>query len=261
MKSKLTKEKGIASNLKRQTLNALIALGVIVLIWLVAHAAVGNELLLPDFFACLKRAGALLKSSDFWIAFSATLCRVLLAFLLSFVLAAVFALSAYLLPWLYQFLAPFISLLRSLPTLAVLLIILVWSGAARAPIAVAVLSLFPMLYTGMTAALFEVDGSLIQMSKAYNVPLKKQITGLYLPSIAPYVTRESGAALAFSLKLVVSAEVLANTYQSLGGLMQEAKLYVEMPTLFALVGVTFFSGLLIELVGMLVAQELERRLK
>ena len=72
---------------------------------------------------------------------------------------------------------------------------------------------------------------------------------------------ESGAALSFSLKLVVSAEVIARTAKSLGGLMDEARAYQEIPTLFALVLVTFAAAILMEgLVG-LVVLGVERRVK
>ena len=67
--------------------------------------------------------------------------------------------------------------------------------------------------------------------------------------------------MSFSLKLVVSAEVIARTAKSLGGLMDEARAYQEIPTLFALVLVTFAAAILMEgLVG-LVVLGVERRVK
>ena len=239
----------------------LIAAAVFVVVWVVAHAAVGNELLVPDFFDCLRQIGVLLASKGFWTAFGHTLFRVLIAFGISFTLALIFALVSYMVPWFCRILSPLVSLLRSMPTLAVLLIILVWAGAGKAPIAVAFLTLFPSLFVGILAALSQVDEELLVMSRVYGVSWKKRVLQLYAPSAAPYVLRESGAALAFSLKLVVSAEVLANTAKSLGGMMQDAKLFYEMPTLFALVLVSFATGLLLELLGALAAFFVERRVK
>ncbi len=106
----------------------------------------------------------------------------------------------------------------------------------------------------------QVDGKLVEMSKIYRVPVRKQIFGLYLPSAAPYVLREAAAALSFSLKLTVSAEVLANTYQSLGGMMQEAKIYVEVPALFALTALVVIAGFLLEGLGAAAAYAARRRI-
>ena len=45
---------------------------------------------------------------------------------------------------------------------------------------------------------------------------------------------------------MISSEVLANTYNSLGGMMQTAKLYAEMPRLAALTAVAVAAGLVID---------------
>ncbi len=236
---------------------AFLVLGAV---WWVSYQAAGNDLLVPPLSVCLKRAVALLGESWFWAAFSSTFLRVVIAFVLGFVFGVVFAVAAYLLPWFRRFFAPIASMLRSLPVLAVLLILLAM-GAENAPVAVAFLSLFPMLYTSTLTALCGVDRQLTEMSKVYNVPIFKRILSLYLPQISPYLIREGGAALSFSLKLVVSAEVIAYTYESLGGLMQEARASYEMPDLFALVILIFAFALLLEGITALIAMAVERRVK
>ena len=127
--------------------------------------------------------------------------------------------------------------------------------------AVAFLSLFPMLYAGILAALSGVDKHLIDISRVCGTPLIRRVTAIYLPLASPYVLREAGAAVSFSLKLVVSAEVLAGTAKSLGGMMQDAKVYLELPQLFALVGVAFLIGLLLETAVGVAAAYVEKKVK
>lgn len=242
-------------------IQTLFALLFMLLAWGIAYLSFGNELLVPSLFDCAQEFGKLLVSGAFWRAIANTLLRTLGAFSVSLILAGIMAVISYILPSFGRFFMPIVSALRSLPTLAVLLILLVWWGVGFAPVAVAFLSLFPMLYAGISAALSQVDNELVEMSRAYKVPLKKQITQLYIPSALPYILRESGAAVSFSLKLVVSAEVIANTAKSLGGLLQEAKNYSEIPTLFALVGVSFVIGLILELVCVGIANVVERRVR
>ena len=190
-----------------------------------------------------------------------TVLRALCAFIISFIFALVLAVIAYLYPMIERFLAPIVSVLRSMPVLAVLLILLFMMGAGEAPIAVAFLSLFPMLYAGILAALSGVDRHLIDMSRVCGTPLFRRVTAIYLPLASPYVLREAGAAISFSLKLVVSAEVLAATTKSLGGMMQDAKEYLELPQLFALVGVAFLVGLLLETLIEIFAAYVEKKVK
>ena len=127
--------------------------------------------------------------------------------------------------------------------------------------AVAFLSLFPMLYAGILAALSSVDKHLVEIGKVCGTPLWRKITAIYLPLSSPYVLKESAAALSFSLKLIVSAEVLSLTATSLGGMMQEAKIYGEIPQLFALVGLSFLVGLILETAVTLLATAVEKRVK
>ncbi len=237
------------------------AITVLALVWTIAYFSVDNPFLVPSFLECVKKIGEILISSYFWIALFSTLERVLFAFFFSVIFALIFAVIAYLVPTFKVFFSPIISVLRSMPVLGVLLMLIVWAGAGGAPIWVAFLSLFPMLYTGYLAAIDGVDPALLEMSKAYKVPLKTRLLKLYLPTAAPTALKETGASLAFAVKLVVSAEVLAMTYQSLGGWLQEAKAYLDIPLLFAIITVTVALGLVLETLGIWLASIVERRVK
>ena len=239
----------------------LAALAFLLLVWAFAYFAVGFELLVPSLPDSLAAVGELLVGGAFWRALGMSLLRALFAFFLAFLFAMIFAIIAYLSPSFSNFFAPIVSAMRSLPVLAVLLILLAFLGAGQAPVAVAFLSLFPMLYTGILTALSGIDGELIAVSRVHGARLWARITRLYVPLTSPYVLREAGGALSYSLKLIVSAEVLSQTARSLGGMMQEARVYAEMPTLFALVTVTFLVGLLLELGVSALAIAVEKRVK
>jgi NitT/TauT family transport system permease protein len=237
------------------------AIAFLLIVWFVAYHAVGNKELIPPLSDSLKQMGGLLISGDLWAALGMTLLRALFAFCISFVLAVGFAVLAYVFPAVGSFLAPLVSVFRSMPVLAVLLILLSFLGQGKAPIAVAFLSLFPMLYAGVLAALSGVDKRLVEISRVCGTPLWRKVTSIYLPLSAPYVLKESAAALSFSLKLIVSAEVLSYTATSLGGMMQEAKIYGEIPQLFALVGLSFLVGLILETAMAFAATVVEKKVK
>jgi NitT/TauT family transport system permease protein len=254
-------EKAMKGRFLRKTLFTLGAFGVLFLAWWIAFFCVGNPLLLPSPWKCFEKFGELLSSSRFWSGFFATCIRALSAFLISAVVALVLAVIAYLLPSFRAFLTPIVAFMRALPTVAVVLIILVFLTPDGAPVAVSCLVLLPMLYSSALAAFSGVDGKLVEMCEVYRVPMKKRIFSLYIPCVSPYLIREGTAGLSFSLKLTVSAEVLANTFQSVGGMMQESKIYLEIPTLFALTLFVVLVGLIVELLGGGLAALVERRVK
>lgn len=234
------------------------------LLWTIAEAKIQNEYVFPKLGDTLKETGKLFKEEMFIKSYLASLVRTLRVFFLSFFFALFFAVIAYLYPVFSKIVAPFVGILRALPTLAIVLIILLLTTPYDAPIVVGFLALFPMLYTGFSSALSTVDRKLVDMCKVYQVPLHKQIFQMYLPVSLPYILRESSAGLSFGIKLIVSAEILANTYISLGYLMKDASniyFQVARTRLFALTLLVIATGLLLESLGMLFVRLAERRVK
>ena len=78
------------------------------------------------------------------------------------------------------------------------------------------------------------------------VPAPQQTQKICIPAVLPNILSQTGAVFSLTLKVMVSAEVMARTYVSIGGLMQDAKNFLEIPELFALTLVTVVVGGLLE---------------
>lgn len=230
-------------------------------VWAVCYWIIGNDSFLPSPLAAFGKIGGILVDGVFWNAFLGTLGRAIAAFFISFVLGVGLALIAYTVGWFRRFMRGVTAVVRSLPTLAITLCLLLVLLPSRAPIVVACTALFPMTYHSALNALDSVDGKLIEMCNVYRVPMKKRILGLYLPTAAPYVLKESAAAVSFSLKLTVSAEILALTPISLGSMMQQAQTFVEMPMVFALTLVAVAAACVLEISVSALAAAVERRVR
>lgn len=216
--------------------------------WIIAYAATGNDYLVPSFGQTAQKFFVLFASGYFWSAFGATLSRTLVAFCISFVLGALCAAAGTLLPVFAHFLRPVVAVFRTLPTMAVLLLILVWASPVSAPVIVTVLVLFPVIYSQLTSAVSGVDAGLLEMAKAYRLTFRQKLTGIYVPHVAPLALAQTGTNLSFGIKLTVSAEVMAHTYVALGGLMSESQLYYDMPQLAALTVCAVLAGLIVEFI-------------
>ncbi len=260
---KETNKEFLLKSLKRAAYFAACVF-VFFLFWIIVESNVNNEYVFPTIGDTFKDMGNLLKEEMFLKSYLASFLRTIRVFFISFFFALFFAVIAYLYPVFSKILAPIVGILRALPTLAVLLIILLLTTPYDAPVVVGFLALFPMLYTGFSSALSTVDHKLIDMCKVYRVPLRRQIFKMYLPVSLPYILRECAAALSFGVKLIVSAEIMANTYISLGYLMKEsANVYflIARSRLFALTILVIITGLLLESLGLLFTRIAERRLK
>lgn len=225
------------------------AVAVMWLIWVIAYYSVKNSYLVPSFTETAQSFwfDCVLKGS-FWLSFLNTFMRALIAFVISFAIAGVLACLCAVSEKFSAFFKPFIVFFRTLPTLAVILLLLVWSSPRVAPVAVTVLVLFPIIHARLVSAMNGIDNDLKLMLKAYGVSKKKAIFGIYLPLISPGVLSQTGADISLSLKVMISAEVMANTYKSLGGMMQDARQFIEIPRLAALTLFAVIAGLIVDIV-------------
>ena len=151
----------------------------------------------------------LFKSAEFYVAYFNTLLRSVIAFFISFTLAFIFAFSAYKSEKARRALKPLIVIIRALPTIAVVLLLVLWTSSKIAPIIVTMLVVFPTLYNNLYAALMGIDKDLNEMCKVFGVSEKKRLKKVVFPQIAPEFISAAGAGLTLNLKLMVAAEVLA----------------------------------------------------
>ena len=199
-------------------LNIILSVSAIVLMWLVwiiSYYSVKNDYIIPSFSATVKSFFLCFAESGFWIAFCMTALRTFAAFAVSFAAAALFAALSVSFKGASAFLKPIMVFLRTVPTLAVILVLLVWTNPEAAPVAVTFLVLFPMIYSQLTAAADGVDKKLLQMVKVYGIKRSDVIRKIYLPQISVSVFSQTGANISLGLKIMISAEVLSLTYRSL----------------------------------------------
>ncbi len=225
---------------------SLLALVALWLGWTIAYYAVRNEYLLPSFSETMVSVGKLFVDGAFWQAFGNTFLRTLWAFALSFVSGAALALLADFRGEVRAFFAPVVSVLRTVPTMAVILVLLLWTSPSVAPVVVSFLVLMPAVYAAALASLDDVEARYGTLAAAYGVSAGRRLWKMKIPLAAPALLKQSGAIASMGLKITISAEVLSNTFRSLGGLMQEAKMFVEMPRLLALTVLAVVLGFALE---------------
>lgn len=216
------------------------------LAWLAAYLAVGNDLVVPSIGETFGEVGRLFTEAAFWRAFGGTLWRSLEAFLVSLALGAGLGLLACVFYPVRAFFAPIVSVLRTVPTMAVVLILLLWTSPAAAPVIIAALVLFPVFYASVLSSLDGVRERFGEVASAFHAPKVRQIFQMYLPLAAPPVLAQLGAAFSLGLKITVSGEVLSATAKSLGSMMQQAQGFLEMPRLLALTLLAVVIGFVFE---------------
>lgn len=225
---------------------SVLAVAVMWGVWVAAYFAVGNEYVVPSFTETMRELGALFASGTFWESFGGTLWRTVAGWLLAFAFAVLFAAAGVASKKFRSFFAPFVSVFRTLPTMAITLMLLIWSTPLVAPVIVTFLMLFPVTYAQLMAAYGEIDPQLFEMARVYGVPRREVLCKIAVPRMLPAVFSQAGPNLSLSLKVTISAEVLVSTFRSLGGMMHEAANYLQVAEMFALTILALLVGGLFE---------------
>lgn len=151
------------------------------LIWIVAYFAVGDDYVLPSAWDTLAQTGKLLTDAEFWRAFAGTLLRAFSAFAFSALAGIALALAATLFRFVRALLAPVVSVLRTVPTVAVILMLLLWTPRIVAPVIVALLVLFPAVYAAALSELDKIRAEYGELTRVYRVSKARAAFRMYLP--------------------------------------------------------------------------------
>jgi len=205
---------------------------LLLLIWQVAASWVGRPILLPSPYAVWGAIRASALREDFFPSIFATLGRFGIGFGIAFIAAFMLGLLAGRFQATEAALAPFVQLVRSIPTVAVILLVMVWLHSERAPIAVGVLMAFPVLYFNVIEGVRSVDRKLLEMAKVYRLSSLTVFWKLYVPSMSSYVMAGVLSATGIGLKMVIAAEVFSQPSLGIGTRFQMARMGLDTAGLF-----------------------------
>ncbi|MSS60343.1 MULTISPECIES: ABC transporter permease [Fusobacterium] len=216
------------------------------IIWEGVALYIDNSLLFPrvsEIFLSLKN---LVASGDFTLILWNTLSRFFISIVFSLILAIIFSVASYRYEVIGFLLFPFIIFLRAVPTIAIIIVVLIWSSVERVPIVVGMLILFPILYESILGGIKNVDKNLLKMSKVFKVPTKRVVRDIYIPSIYYSISSNIPSYIGLTFKVIIAGEVLSQESLSIGGEIFINKIYLESSNIFAWIIVVIVLNYLLE---------------
>ena len=226
----------------------IIPIICILLIWETTAKTTGNDYIIPDIESTVSKFFGLFIHADFYSALFGTLLRSFIAFIISFAIALLLAFLSVKHTNGKRAITPLIAITRALPTIAIVLLLVIWTNSKVAPVIVTMLVVLPTTYTNCIAAFDSVDKDAVEMCRLFNVPQTSVFKKVILPQMTPQLLYSVGAGFSLNLKLMVAAEVISQTPYSMGFLLNYSKTYYETSTMLALVIVSVIIGLSVELI-------------
>ena len=203
------------------------------LIWQLGSAALGKEILLVSPLRVLTVLAQLAQMESFWYSIAYSLQRIALGFGLALMAGIILAALSARFHWIEELLKPPILTIKSIPVASFIIIVLIWFPSKMLSVVISFLMVMPILYTSVLAGIRATDQKLKEMAAVFQLSPIRTIRYIYIPQAMPFFQSGCTVALGLCWKAGIAAEVIGIPRGSIGERLQQAKVYLATPELFA----------------------------
>ncbi len=235
----------------KQSKNILKTAAVLLLwvaIWQFAALIVSQEFLIPTPIATLKALLKLAGTEKFYLSVLLSLFRIVIGYVLGVLAGVLGAVISYHSKVFNAITSPILKLIKAVPVASFIILALVWFKSSSLPIFIAFLMVLPMIWSTVLSGLQNIDKKYLELAQVYKLDSIKTFFNIKLPFILPSFVSTALTALGYAWKSGIAAEVICRPANSLGNMLQEAKIYIATPEVFALTAVVAILSIILEAV-------------
>ena len=203
------------------------------IVWQLASMWLDSDILLVSPVKVVYRLSQLMITAAFWKAVCFTLSRIASGFFLAVAAGVTLAAVSSHFTSVQELLAPFMLAVKSVPVASFIILALIWFSSRNLAILISFLMVLPIIYTSVLSGIRSVDRQLLEMAYVFRIPKLRVVRYIYLPQIMPFFYSACSVALGMSWKAGAAAEVIGIPKGSIGERLQQAKVYLDTPDLFA----------------------------
>lgn len=247
--------------MKRVRSIRLWAVLVWLFLWQLGAMLLNQQILLVSPIRVLIRLAELVQTWDFWSAIAFSALRITSGFVLGMGVGTVLAALSVRYRWMEELLAPGFLAIKSIPVASFVILALVLFSSQNLAVLISFLIVLPIFYTGVQSGIRSADIQLLEMAQVFEIPTGRKIRYVYIPQVFPFFQSACMSALGLSWKSGIAAEVIGMPRGSIGAQLQQAKVYLDTPDLFAWTLVIVLVSLAFERVFAVLLRQTAKRLE
>lgn len=231
---------------KKRVLRGVLVAVFWLAVWEVSALCVNQVLLVPAPHTVAVTLFHLVQTADFWLAVCFSLLRIMIGFVTGVVFGSCIAFLTYRYAFAASLLHPLRHGIRAIPVASFIILALVWVPTNSLPAVIAFLMVLPIMWSGVEQGLQQIDPHLLDMAQVFRLGYQKTLLQVRIPAILPHFRTAFVNSLGLAWKSGIAAEVICRPEDSIGRMLQEAKIYLETPEVFAWTAVVILLSLSIE---------------
>lgn len=225
----------------------IISIVLMLCIWQIIAIMINNKLLLPSVSDVAKSLVRITSDSNFFYLVIASMLRCLQSFFISIFLASLLAIISYFNKYAFNFMLPVLSIIKTVPTMAFIVLLLIWSSKDLSTIIIGIVIAFPIFYETILNSLINIDPKLIQMCKIYRASNFNKIKNIFIPIIVINIAKILSSTISLIFKVVISAEVYSQPKYGIGAIIQLEKIQLNTDAVIAWILIITLLGYLFDI--------------
>ena len=227
-------------------------------LWQFIAVITNNDIYIPRIQQVVEAIKSIFMEQDFLKVILSSFYRTILSYILALVFSMILGVLGVVYPFFQYLIKPINSFAKTIPTMVLVVLLLVWFDKDITPFAVGFAIIFPILYEGVRNGLMEIDGKIIDMSKIYEVSLKDKIKKIYLPVMKFYFMSIFVSTFSLTFKVVITGEVYGEPKFGIGSQIQLEKVNFNVSGIFAWIVIIVFISLFLEVINKLLKKRIYR---
>lgn len=198
----------------------LLSVLFIILLWTVSSLIIDNSLVLPGISEVILSLKEILSTSTTYLIILLTIVRLILVVLVSLVIAFILAILSYLSDKFESFIKPLFVILKTIPVIAIIVLLLITFGSKTSPYIMTSLVVLPIMYEGLLTSLKNINKELIDDVKTLSNTNWMVLKDFYFPIILNFIMMTLVQSFGIGLKVMVMGEFIAQPNRSIGYILQ-----------------------------------------
>jgi NitT/TauT family transport system permease protein len=202
-------------------------------VWQLISMLVAQELLVPAPLMVSKALGRLVVTTTFWRSTYLSLLRIVVGFVTGIFCGSGAAILTTRFKAADFLISPVLRIIRATPVASFIILALVWIRTGWLPAFISFLMVVPVVWSNVENGIRQIDDKLLEMAQVLRLGRLKTLLHIRIPSVMPYFTAACTTGMGLAWKSGIAAEVICRPDFSIGKQLQNAKIYLETPDVFA----------------------------
>lgn len=229
------KRKEISKRAKHIT--ALLSVVFLYVLWyfisLYIDRTMPYNLVLPNPNLVFKKIISLLSESSTYFIMYSSFFRLFIALIVSFFTAIIVGTISALNAPFESFLRPYVSSIRAIPVVSMLIIVLLWIGSKNAPIVICAMVVFPLFYEMILESIKNMEKSFLEVISLDSNFTFFAFKKVFVPAILNNLFISFIQSIGLGFKVLVMSELISYTPNSIGKKIYTSKLNLDIEGVFA----------------------------